>query len=118
MGIRRSLLIEEQRGLWEKEKNDLVDQKYTFLDLIATELLRIQLYPSLIVSVIEQTGFDYWPIPFEEFLELPEELGIKWEAAVGELNGHWIPKPDPGTLEELEAERKKAMNGTSESSTG
>ena len=114
MGIRRSLLIEEQRAICEKSRQDLVDQGFVVLDLIATELLRTQMYPSLVAGVVDQTGFDRWPITYEEFMELPEELGIKWEEALGSLNPHWTPKPDPQTMEDLEEARKKAMNGTPE----
>lgn len=118
MGISRSLLIEGQKALWEKEKDDLVDQGFDLLGLFAQQILRTQMYPSLIAAVTKQEGFNTWPIAFEEFMELPEELGIKWEEAVGKLNPHWAPEIPPETQEELEEARKKAMNGTPESSNG
>lgn len=112
MGMRRSLLIEEQRKHVEQYKDE--NPELLALDYLALELLRVQMYPSLVAAVISQEGFEKWPITFEEFLELPEELGIKWEAAVGELNPHWIPQAPV----ELEEARKKAMNGTPELSNG
>jgi len=118
MGMQRSLLMSEQRALWEKEKEARVGQDYRMIDIFAEEIMRVQMYPSLVAAVTEQTGFDYWPISFELFMDLPELLGVKWEEAVAELNPHWKPEPEPETKEELEEARKKAMNGTSESSIG
>ena len=118
MGIRRSLLMEEQRIFWEEEKNKLVGDGYKLIDLVAVEILRTQMYPSLLAAVVEQEGFDDWPIVFERFKTLPEALGVKWEEAVNELNPHWAPTPEPESLAELEEARKKAMDGTSELSNG
>jgi hypothetical protein len=118
MGMTHSLLIEEQNAIWEAERLKLANDGWTTLELFSQGLLRTNLYPNLIASVSEATGFDHWPITFEEFMSLPEELGIKWEEAAAELNPHWVPKPDPQTMAELEELRKKVMSGTFELSTG
>lgn len=52
-------------------------------------ILRMLVYPDLIAPVVEQSGFEVWPVPFEDFLNLPEEIAIKWEDAVYKLNPHW-----------------------------
>jgi len=114
MGVRRSLLIEEQRIRWEEVREELKNEGWALVEIIAAQILRTELYPSLVAAVVEQEGFDRWPITFEAFSALPEELGVKWEAAVGELHPAWRPEPEPETLEELEEARKKAMAGTSE----
>lgn len=114
MGMRRSLLIEEQRILWEDAKRELVEQDASPIELFAAELLRTQLYPNLVAAVVEQTGFEKWPVTYEEFMELPEPLGLAWERAVGDLNPHWAPQPPPETMQELEEARKKVIDGTSE----
>lgn len=55
-------------------------------------ILRSMVYPDLVASTIEATGIE-WPISFDAYLELPEALGVEWEAAVYKLNPTWLPKP-------------------------
>jgi hypothetical protein len=118
MSMRRSLLIEEQNALWETIREDLVKQGVNSLELAAIGILRNGLYPNLVAAVTAQEGFDHWPISFDLFQSLPEELGAKWEEAAFGLNPHWIVKPEPETEAELEEIRKKVMSGISELSNG
>jgi len=54
----------------------------------ALKILRMMLYPDLTVATTEVTGMPY-PLTFDEFIELPEDLINKWAEAVYECNPHW-----------------------------
>jgi hypothetical protein len=56
-------------------------------------LLRATIYPDLIAATVEARGLA-WPLEFEEFLGLPEQLWVAWEQAVYRLNPHWLPSPE------------------------
>jgi hypothetical protein len=118
MGMRRSLLIEEQKLLWGARRDDLVGQGADQMEMDAEYILRVGIYPAFIAAVVSQEGFAHWPIGFNEFMTLPEELGTKLEDVVFELNAHWVPKIEPDKREQLEEARKKAMSGTSELENG
>ena len=51
-----------------------------------------QYHAELVAPVVEAEGFDTWPGPFEDFLELPERFARAWDDAVYDLNPHWAPK--------------------------
>jgi len=70
-------------------------------------VLHTLMYPSMMSCVISQTGFEHWPLKYEEFKELDEELIAEWEVATFELNPHWRPVPQT-----KEAARKKATRST------
>jgi hypothetical protein len=118
MGMRRSLLIEEQRALWSGRSMELVAEGASGVERDAEFILRTAIYPAFIASITKHEGFSNWPISFEEFGSLPEQIGIKLEESVFKLNAHWLPQIDPKTMEQLEEARKKAMSGTSELSNG
>lgn len=104
MGLRRSLMIEKQQSLLEEKLVGLENA----LDMWAEASMRTVMYPSMVMSVVRQEGFDEWPIAFEEFASgIPEEFAITWEETVFKLNPHWIPQLDEESLEEA---RKKAMS--------
>lgn len=76
-------------------------------------VLRTITYPDLTAPVQQASGtletpsgkvvdFSAWPIAFEDFLELPDDLIWAWEKAVYEVNPHW----NPGGLPAAEAEKK------------
>jgi len=88
MGMRHSILREEMA---EQIKPD-DDQALIYLKRIY--------YPALISAVTEQSGFSVWPIPFEEFIQLPDSFAARWERAVWQLNPHWQPGYDPDTPQE------------------
>lgn len=88
MGMRHSILREEMALQVGKEDDP------------ALIYLRRIYYPALVSAVKEQSGFAHWPIPFEDFLELPDQLAGQWERAVWELNPHWQPGYDPNSNEE------------------
>jgi hypothetical protein len=54
----------------------------------ALKLLRVMVYPDLVAATTEVTGMKY-PLEFEEFIELPEDLINQWADAVYEVNPHW-----------------------------
>lgn len=54
-------------------------------------ILRMVTYADLMACTVEAQGFDTWPISFDEFAELPEQLAIVWEDIVYRLNPHWLP---------------------------
>lgn len=65
------------------------------------QLLRRFTYPDVIAATVEAEGIP-WPLSFEDYLALPERLGVMWEQAVYDLNPHWVP----GWEERAEAEKK------------
>jgi hypothetical protein len=108
VGMHRALLIEQARA--EETKKDV---PASLIDA-ASQLLHTVLYPSMIAATVEATGFAKWPITFEEYADLPEQLVMQWEDAVFSLNAHWRPKSSQGNEDETEAEElKKAVSSTS-----
>jgi hypothetical protein len=88
-GMYRTLLIEQAQA---EEAANIAADFASDLKSLSRRLLHTILYPSMIAAVKEQKGFAEWPIPFDEFRELPEPFMIEWEQAVFSLNGHWQPK--------------------------
>ncbi len=111
IGMRRSLLMEKQGEIFKVLVAD-EDRKWEPDELLAEQILFTSVYPSFIAATIEATGFDTWPISYEEFATLPEPLAIQWEAAVYGLNAHWVP--DSPEVKALEETRKKVTSGSSE----
>jgi hypothetical protein len=52
-------------------------------------------YPDLVAATLAVEGLP-WPLDFASFLALPEQLLTPWEAAVYDLNPHWLPT-EPST---------------------
>lgn len=90
IGMQRSIQI--MRGMDEVKENP--DE--------AVRVLRTVTYPDLISCTVAAEGLE-WPITFEAFLQLPDELVGKWETVVYEVNPHWNPA---GTA--VEEQEKKA----------
>ncbi len=104
-GIRRTTLAakaiaEEQSA---GESNDM--------EYVLRRFAHTVVYPAMVASVKEQSGFDTWPIPFDEFCQLPDDFVLQWEAATYELNPHWSPQP-PATEAEVEEKKRKARKST------
>lgn len=59
--------------------------------------LRLIVYPNLIACTELVRGLEGWPVKFEDFLLLPEELGRAWQGAVARVNPQWYEAaaPDP-----------------------
>ena len=57
-------------------------------------LLRLFSYPDVMAATLDVEGLDGWPLDFDDFIQLPEELGARWEEAAYELNPHWVPRSD------------------------
>jgi hypothetical protein len=57
--------------------------------------LRSITYPAIVAVSTGKITVDGealpWPPTFEQYLTLPEPLGIQWEIAVYEQNPHWLP---------------------------
>ncbi len=51
------------------------------------------IYPACIAATLEAPGLD-WPLSFDQFLDLPDELVDAWYAAVLEVNPHWSTKSE------------------------
>lgn len=62
------------------------------IEASARRIMHIVLYPALVAAVVEHSGFDKWPLDFNEFCELPESFVIEWEEATYALNPHWLPR--------------------------
>jgi len=108
-GLQRELLIDQL--VRETEAKDF--EKMGLLDLSLFNLQRT-LYPSLIAAVSEAQGFDTWPIPFEEFIELDEDFVVLWEKVVFELNPSWMIT-FPTTPDEIRELEKKVTQLTADS---
>lgn len=71
----------------------------------ALKILRVMLYPDLIVATKEVTGIPF-PMTFEEFTDLPEELTTLWAEAVYKCNPQWrLGQPD--NEDPLQSEKMK-----------
>jgi hypothetical protein len=81
----------------------------------ALRFLHVFLYPNLIAGVQSQTGFSPWPISFEEFVSLPEQLEIPWENAVFDLNPQWKALPIAPDEKKVQKPSRKS-SGTSTTS--
>jgi hypothetical protein len=84
------------------EATTLIGMKRTRLKVEASKagetdvdrhLLRLYPYADLVAATIQAEGLP-WPLDFESFLALPEQLVAKWEEAAYELNPHWLPQQD------------------------
>ncbi len=81
IGIERYQLLSKRRDELKDETND------------ALRVLGLIIYPDLISATIEADGFSQWPIPFLDFVELPEDFVNLWADAVYALNPSWRPIP-------------------------
>ena len=97
MGLHRTLLIQEQAEFTIDVSTPENRAKGLLLSLF---------YPSMIASVVEQEGFEVWPISRDDFVSLPEALMAEWEQATFELNPHWVPE----TPEKPEEEDPKVLS--------
>jgi hypothetical protein len=52
--------------------------------------LRVFTYPNFMAATIDIEGLP-WPMSFEEFCAVDEELWNDWSRAVREVNSHWYP---------------------------
>ncbi len=86
-GIRRQQLAREARA------NAPADFEH--------QLLRLLVYPDLIAATVDTAGFDSWPIPFDDYLQLPEQFAYDWEQAVYSLNPHWVLKQEKTPPDDL-----------------
>jgi hypothetical protein len=87
MGMERSVLMAEA----QKAENEPR----------ALQILHRAVYPDLVACVLEADGLD-WPLGFEAFAQLPDELVARWERACYQANPHWAP----GYQLEDDAEKK------------
>jgi hypothetical protein len=116
LGFRRTRLRTEGQGINQAEQ-DAARQ------LAGTEeapspdpdraLLRFWTYPDLVAATIEASGIP-WPLSFEDFLDLPDQLSAKWETAVYDLNPHWLPQAPDAEKTQKKRSRRKAKNSTAD----
>lgn len=70
------------------------------------------LYPNMVAAVAEHDCrglFEVWPPPLDDFMKMPEELGIKWERATFDHNPQWLGRP-----KDADADGPKKVPGSSE----
>jgi len=88
-GIKRQALMAEQWKAMPREARART--------LVET-WMPIRCYPSLMVATITVKNADgaktklAVPLPYAEFLELPDALVTLWQGAVFEVNPHWVPE--------------------------
>lgn len=112
-GILRSYLREQQRTRFLDEKGDLSTPT---LEILTQVLLLVMTYPDLIASVVEQKGFDPWPVVADDFEQLPEEFVGLWEDISYRLNPHWVPTkgsfPSPVKQQETSIDESSSLEVT------
>lgn len=84
MGMKRSMMT--YQAVEENRKKDETDP--------VAAVLRTMTYPDLIAATKQVEGIP-WPISFDEFIALPDDLIAAWEEAVYKLNPHWNPPVEP-----------------------
>jgi hypothetical protein len=95
IGTYRTLLLQRAKEE-EATAPDMAD-----LLALGNYLTHLFVYPSLIAATVAANGLPSWPLSFAEYMELPEQFLIAWEAKVWELNPHWRPKePEPEAQDE------------------
>lgn len=109
VGLYRTLLSDD--AIREESLKATLEEGPLGTQEISDRILHTVLYPAMIASVVEQTGFDHWPLTFQEFSEIPEGLEVLWETATFNLNPHW--RPSDINIQEAE---KKVTGSTSTSS--
>jgi len=108
MGIFKTIL--EQQAQEDEDKAAVANPvDPNDLRRVSLRVLHLMMYPALVAAVTTQEGFDHWPITFDEFRTLPDELIIRWEEAVGKVNPHWRPK-----VVETKAEKRKKATGSTQ----
>jgi hypothetical protein len=63
-------------------------------------LLRMLTFPDVVSATVQAEGLE-WPLDFETFVALPDQLVAKWEEAVYGLNPHWLPGYDEAAEKKL-----------------
>ena len=87
MGMERSVLMAEAQKVEDEPR--------------ATQILHRAVYPDLVACTVKVEGIE-WPLDFEAFARLPDELVARWERACYQANPHWAP----GYESEDDAEKK------------
>lgn len=95
-GIQRYLLASKGNAENEKEPTDE-----------ATKILRLILYPDLVSATVAIEGLP-WPMEFDQFEGLPEDLVNQWGDAVYKLNPHWRPTIVEGADDDQKKRRSKS----------
>jgi len=110
MGMYRTMLQETAIA----EEQALMKDGATDLRAVSRRILHTLMYPAMIAASEPVSGFDEWPITFDEYRKLPEPLIIEWEEKVFSLNAHWQPKSEP-TKQEVEEQEKKVLDSSPKS---
>lgn len=111
-GMKRALLRGQANAYLralDEEAGD-GDSDTTSVDALATVLLARVVYPDLVACVVEAKGLDVSELDVAAFSELPDSLVDAWEAAVYELNPHWLPSASADE-EEQAAKKGRPSSG-------
>jgi hypothetical protein len=85
-----SIIVSEATALIGMKRSRMkVEASGTIDNDTDISILRIITYPDLLAATVEIKGMN--KPTFEEFLDLPDTLVMKWEQAVYRLNPHWLP---------------------------
>lgn len=63
-------------------------------------ILRMLTFPDVVAATVQAEGME-WPLDFETFVGLPDQVVGKWEEAVYGLNSHWLPGYDEAAEKKL-----------------
>jgi hypothetical protein len=85
--VAASILVSVARSLLRTDASKALDANPDAPQ--AVRILHRWTYPDLIAATVAAEGIP-WPLSFDDFAALPEELGDLWSRAVYELNPHWL----------------------------
>lgn len=117
IGLQRSLLmsraISEETDLEESFFRDHPGGTLSVAQM-TRRLLHTILFPAMTAAVVSVEGLP-WPMTFEQFEQIPEDLEVEWETVTYELNPQWKPilADDSSMRREKEEAEKKVTSVTS-----
>jgi len=84
-GLTRSKMISDSEPIEGEDDLIIYMRRFAFPSLIAAS----------VKGTVKVKGKALpWPLTFDQFLELPEQLGDQWLDAVQELNPQWFDLPE------------------------
>lgn len=92
--VRKQLALEEWKKLYPQDAPPSEIVKLDAEEVVGMVIVHNYLLPDLIAATVEAEGLPSWPLDFEDYLKLPEDLNLAWEKAVYALNPHWAEVPE------------------------
>lgn len=103
-----TIVVQAATALLGMRRSRLIGEALRATDDDADVRLWRLAYPDFVAATVQVEGLD-WPLPFEQFIALPDNLVGQWERAIYECNPHWRPQP---VGEEADGAKKKSPTGS------